>query len=1735
MPDTPDFSVLEKQTDSIIEKLFVRSTLVQPGPAIFGHPALSTKFEQSVSLYRVGAFREAKVEFCALADLADSDRPNAGFTPRLNAAVCAAASKDWSVVLELLTPIFNTGHLYGHPLWNLALAYYHLNQISDALGALEVWVSKAFKGHARGLLLIAALALKNGDKIRGKAALQRAIEVDADFVAGQLQPHSLRISEKPTPLPVLRPQPPLDTAVRERLLALVQPKRPERRPELNLLLPGDAMEVFTSAIEEIAEGRFQQAKDHLAELRERLPHVQHLRFAVGACELFTGNNEKAKDILLPAIESGARILGSALWNLACAQIRLGDFSGARDALLKCSETEYKTKGQLWVALGVLTPGAKGATEEGTPRVIVAIAGTSSGPQSLAQRRRAQLERLIKPRKIPPSYKPDIAKLTIRDRQTVEQILWEAGQTDPSNALSMLVPWIARYPAIFTLKVRGAAFALFARDLSEAFRLLREASELRPLDAASRWNLAYVCLCKSDYLGIIRALEGGENYPMAEKSEYWLALAVARVTCGDGDPSAPAARSLALATSDVSRKIITSTLTDCEIVPASAVQAENPAITAAREAQRHLEQDNLAGALECLNQICGDQFERVGEIGDRVFDPQFVRLPDSKWDSDITASFLKAVKSYEDGNVAEAAEDFRRLHEAKGPFKITANLVAALLRTGERGKARSVAKRLVSFLHRLPWQLIYNYALALDQKDCSKAVRLLERHLRDTSRGLTLMAALCRAGIDNVSLRAKLSPALDRLRESTVQPSLELLLALAWAQLIGPNPNKEKCRSYLKEVLDRTRLQALIPPAEVNAMQQVRAAYQQLKQGGKGEDAVQYLSRIVEAKETERSEQPSRNIDKNIGVELVAREFLVTEYSSQGKRLEALQMLDACETLLLAHAEAISPGFLAKDWQEISKLSLDLGLPFAALRRADCGLKIDSESSDLKSQRLHIESQMVPEETLLLDANMSRLAALCCASSAPLSNVSALASALESSDLLKLRAPATFKALASLLTIIQSPGDGDFETEEKADHVAVLGRAELPQAAEAHLTEILSWVVKSFAKEQPRNPLDVEIYDDRLWPRSYESQACSLLVLNSVGQEGCAAGLYERASGKCLWQGPIRHGSPMYVRWTIEREDGFIADEQVDIPLLVRVSSPVGFPEYTLTVNASVASSDAVWPDYPTGALDPKDVQGGELYGRGAFIKKIVNSLGQSRTQATYLIEGVRQMGKTSLLKFIKQHAPKHVLPIYVNLEAIQSDPERNVWNIIIEQVLRDEEAARHVPLPDGQIEGQRHGDLVALAKRLCAASGKSYLLLLLDELHVLLRESKNPKGVLADFRTDLNEVSNKISLLLADRYTLGESEKKIDSEYWLQLTPQSLDPLDVASTRSAIDVPCQGTDIRFLPDAIERVYFWTCGYPFHVQRLVQNVLANNLEGPWVTVMPGDVDVAIPGLLDQDRLFQEGLCRKDRLDAELQAAIAAVLEWSDVRELLPALSEEPDWSELLKHWEPQLAELIAGLGDPDEILNRLVAVGVMRRDSGRVKFFSPLLERWLHKMRNENRSLLIDRGTGNWGLSPDEEVALLAGTEWMRFDAELSSRCQKAGVPPPLKLKAAHPESWATLTRSVTSGDDFQLFLNTTHDLLIDGREEKQAMLKYPWLMLAYHRLRLVRNVFIHGAKPSMVALSAWDKVYFRGVGRQRNGGEPNGSEEWRSVQLVLLRAFHIGYRNAIAIAGESTRRAAARR
>ena len=92
-----------------------------------------------------------------------------------------------------------------------------------------------------------------------------------------------------------------------------------------------------------------------------------------------------------------------------------------------------------------------------------------------------------------------------------------------------------------------------------------------------------------------------------------------------------------------------------------------------------------------------------------------------------------------------------------------------------------------------------------------------------------------------------------------------------------------------------------------------------------------------------------------------------------------------------------------------------------------------------------------------------------------------------------------------------------------------------------------------------------------------------------------------------------------------------------------------------------------------------------------------------------------------------------------------------------------------------------------------------------------------------------------------------------------------LGPLDRESTEAAVTVPCRHRDADFLNETVSEIYRWTKGYPFHVQRMVQNIIEKNFGGPWVTALPEDVDAVIPRMLEQDSLFREGLCRPERID------------------------------------------------------------------------------------------------------------------------------------------------------------------------------------------------------------------------------------------------------------------------------
>ncbi len=344
------FSILLENEERVLQRLFRPGPPVKLSPALSVNPDLREQIENASSLYFVGNFTNALQAFDTLSSELDTSQTPLRRVLAWNKAACAIMVGDNHRVVELLSPMYATGSLYGIPLWNLAIAYYRDGRTEEAIRRLEDWIARDVTDNkfrtARCELIIACLYILLKDKDAALAHLLKAAQLNVGLVASQLgieqEDFTAIIFDTAPQVPFRKVIPSISPAVRSQLLQIAEPKRPQRTPALSAHLTYNEMERYTRALEILAEGNYEGAAHELNELRQKYPSVPLLEASTAAALLFAGRNETARDILLQLEQSGVQHTGATLWNLACAQIRLGDWSGAFRALGACAETEYRT-------------------------------------------------------------------------------------------------------------------------------------------------------------------------------------------------------------------------------------------------------------------------------------------------------------------------------------------------------------------------------------------------------------------------------------------------------------------------------------------------------------------------------------------------------------------------------------------------------------------------------------------------------------------------------------------------------------------------------------------------------------------------------------------------------------------------------------------------------------------------------------------------------------------------------------------------------------------------------------------------------------------------------------------------------------------------------------------------------------------------------------------------------------------------------------------------------------------------------------------------------------------------------------------------------------------------------------------------------------------------------------------------------------------------------------------------
>ncbi|MEM7017607.1 MAG: ATP-binding protein [Pseudomonadota bacterium] len=245
-----------------------------------------------------------------------------------------------------------------------------------------------------------------------------------------------------------------------------------------------------------------------------------------------------------------------------------------------------------------------------------------------------------------------------------------------------------------------------------------------------------------------------------------------------------------------------------------------------------------------------------------------------------------------------------------------------------------------------------------------------------------------------------------------------------------------------------------------------------------------------------------------------------------------------------------------------------------------------------------------------------------------------------------------------------------------------------------------------------------------------------------------------------------------------------------------------------------------------------------------------------------LLYGQRRMGKTSLLKNLTRLLPSNILPLLIDLQSPVSSAKstENFFTTLAEEMCNAaQEQGRELPVVE---EGALAADPVAGFNRWLGAIEDALpdttILLNLDEFIAL--DKAFSKGQLDEdsvlgFLRHLIQHRPRFKILLSGSHTLPEL--KHWASYLINVRTIYIGYLQPDEARHLIEQPVIGFQLRYHPDAIQRIIHLTRSHPYLIQLLCSTVVTIKNEQPvsnryYATVE--DVEEAIPEALEDGYFF-----------------------------------------------------------------------------------------------------------------------------------------------------------------------------------------------------------------------------------------------------------------------------------------
>ncbi|RME56010.1 hypothetical protein D6779_11415 [Candidatus Parcubacteria bacterium] len=522
-------------------------------------------------------------------------------------------------------------------------------------------------------------------------------------------------------------------------------------------------------------------------------------------------------------------------------------------------------------------------------------------------------------------------------------------------------------------------------------------------------------------------------------------------------------------------------------------------------------------------------------------------------------------------------------------------------------------------------------------------------------------------------------------------------------------------------------------------------------------------------------------------------------------------------------------------------------------------------------------------------------------------------------------------------------------------------------------------------------------------------------------------------------------------------------------------------------------------DYPVVALRPDESS--KLFGRENLLRILKNSFTPSGQTRIPFLEGVRKVGKTSILYFLASRLADPFLSVYVNLDTTWT----NFYQLLAKRI-GDEIVSRHGIDVDDVKQVTTRDEFERFLSRVTRGTGITHIVLLLDEFHAVIdriEDGKIPGEILGDLRYMYMNPQQKVAVAFADWYLIDELKSRVAAQLWTDFAREPVSFLNELDTREAVLSPAQGSPVRFERDVVSRIYYWTNGYPWHIQWICSELINHLNTQKRYVVIPQDIDLIAQRLLREDRLFNEGVCRPERLSRSSQQVIYAILE-----------KIQRSGGDICAWFAREIAESVGLPLDVKRELSRLIRLEILLEKEDRLRFCSPLHAMWFDGKR--------EKGVDIYSGDLDEQSIRQQVTPITVPDdpsAEVRRRCNhlkelKSQLRRALDNRSQifrnveMPEEWSNASIVVQTKDTWEIFIGAMRDIFVEdmvcrlNNWEQRGL--YPELNKQLHSIRLRRNYVEH--PDSVDGKSEEEERCLRVIGKRF----PTSGDEWLILQIDAL-------------------------